>query len=136
MRSPSLSRSPPHMRELLSSSTRHRSTRAHEEIAESSQVAHSPTLEENNSGAPKKQRRGETRGMGIAKKKRSSNSIKIDIPEHLKRAIGENCQSYITEIGCIVRQNTPLQVKYWSEIKRDDVDALVRLVRVSTQSIT
>ncbi|KAL6208514.1 hypothetical protein ACLB2K_019463 [Fragaria x ananassa] len=170
MRSPSLSRSPPHMRELLSSSTRHRSTRAHEEIVESSQVAHSPTLEENNSGAPKKQRllssstrhrstrvhqeiaessevahpptseenntcapkkqrRGETRGMGIAKKKRSSNPIEIDIPEHLKRAIGENCQSYITEIGCIVRQNAPLQVKYWSEIKRDDVDALVRLVR-------
>lgn len=88
------------------------------------------------SKAPKKQRCGETRCMGIAKKKRSSNPIEIDIPEHLKRAIGENCQSYITEIGCIVRQNAPLQVKYWSEIKRDDVDALVRLVRVSTQSIT
>ena len=54
MRSPLLSRSPPHMRELLSSSTRHRSTHAHEEIAESSQVAHSPTLEENNSGGKTK----------------------------------------------------------------------------------
>ncbi|KAM5549797.1 hypothetical protein ABKV19_000955 [Rosa sericea] len=59
----------------------------------------------------------------------ASNQIEIDIPEHVKRAVGENCQSYITEIGCIVRQNAPLQVKHWSGINRDDIATMVRLVR-------
>ncbi|XP_024197265.1 uncharacterized protein LOC112200468 isoform X3 [Rosa chinensis] len=126
MRSSPLSPSPPHMRRVLSTSNQHTSTpSAHEEIAESSQVAHPPTLEEN---IAQKKRRGETRGLGTAKKKCCSNPIEIDIPEHVKRAVGANCQSYITEIGCIVRQNAPLQVKHWSGISKDDVALMVRLV--------
>ncbi|KAK9901427.1 hypothetical protein M0R45_002132 [Rubus argutus] len=84
---------------------------------------------ENNTGAAHKKRRGETRGLELTKKKRPGHQIDIDIPEHVRRAVGVNCQSYITNIGCIVRQNVPLQVKSWNEIDRTNVTYLLRRVR-------
>ncbi|XP_062009120.1 uncharacterized protein LOC133725758 isoform X4 [Rosa rugosa] len=42
------------------------------------------------------------------------------------RAVGTNCQFYITGMGCFVRKNVPLQIKKWSDISRDDVALLIR----------
>ncbi|KAK3212188.1 hypothetical protein Dsin_016894 [Dipteronia sinensis] len=41
------------------------------------------------------------------------------------RVVGKNCQRYITDVGCIVRRFTPLQVKGWSKIPRNEVETLI-----------
>ncbi|KAL6289371.1 hypothetical protein ACE6H2_006881 [Prunus campanulata] len=59
-----------------------------------------------------KKRRGHTLGIKLSKKRCSGDLVEIDIPEHIKRVVGNNCRSYITNLGCIVRRNAPLQEKF------------------------
>ncbi|KAK3231834.1 hypothetical protein Dsin_003715 [Dipteronia sinensis] len=45
------------------------------------------------------------------------------------RAVGKNCQLYITDVGCIVRRFALLQVNGWSKIPRNKVETLILRVR-------
>ncbi|KAH7570767.1 hypothetical protein JRO89_XS05G0182000 [Xanthoceras sorbifolium] len=50
------------------------------------------------------------------------------------RAVGENCQLYVIDIGCIVRRFAPLQVMGWKKIPRTEVEMLILRVRVSIRN--
>ena len=78
-----------------------------------------------------KNTRGITRGLDLHKRRRLGERIEIDISADVMRAVGENCQLYITDVGCIVRRFAPLQVKGWSKIPRNEVETLILRVRVS-----
>ncbi|XP_062008362.1 uncharacterized protein LOC133725222 isoform X2 [Rosa rugosa] len=80
-------------------------------------------------GAVCKKVRGETRCLELSKRKRDGVQLDIDIPKHTMRAVGTNCQFYITGMGCFVRKNVPLQIKKWSELSREDVALLIRHAR-------
>ncbi|KAL5764359.1 hypothetical protein ACOSP7_016721 [Xanthoceras sorbifolium] len=47
------------------------------------------------------------------------------------KAVGENCQLYVTNIECIVRRFAPLQVTGWKEIPRTEVEMSVLRVRMA-----
>ncbi|XP_062012556.1 uncharacterized protein LOC133729103 isoform X2 [Rosa rugosa] len=96
---------------------------------EPTQVACSPTVEEITNTNICKKVRGETRCLELSKRKRDGVQLDIDIPKHTMRAVGTNCQFYITGMGCFVRKNVPLQIKKWSELSREDVALLIRHAR-------
>ncbi|PQQ12648.1 hypothetical protein Pyn_04036 [Prunus yedoensis var. nudiflora] len=82
-----------------------------------------------NGSRSSKKRRGQTLGIELSKKRRSGDLVEIGIPEHIRRAAGNNCQSYITNLGYIVRRNASLQVDSWKKIERKDVTLMMRRVR-------
>ncbi|KAI9161517.1 hypothetical protein LWI28_018223 [Acer negundo] len=99
-----------------------------EEI-ESLEIRGSPLIEEDHDDSATKNTRGITQGLDLHKRRRLGERIEIDISADVMRAIGKNCQLYITDVGCIVRKFAPLQVKGWSKIPRNEVETLILRVR-------
>ncbi|CAK9185145.1 unnamed protein product [Ilex paraguariensis] len=67
-----------------------------------------------------KRGRGKTRGITFAKKRRAEEKPEVYIPPKLMRAVSNNAQQLITELGIIVRQMAPLQFPKWKAIPIDD----------------
>lgn len=57
---------------------------------------------------PKKKWRGKTKGVGLSKQRSAGEKLRIEIPSHLMRVVGNNAQTLITELGIIVRQMASL----------------------------
>ncbi|KAK9265653.1 hypothetical protein L1049_007349 [Liquidambar formosana] len=69
---------------------------------------------------PNKKKRGRTRNIAFAKKRKAGVKVPVDIPPLLMRAVGNNAQALITELGVIVRNRAPLQCNKWSAIPDND----------------
>lgn len=69
---------------------------------------------------PKKKWWGKTKGVGLSKQRSAGEKLRIEIPSHLMRAVGNNAQALITELGIIVRQMASLIFLKWRAIPDDD----------------
>ncbi|CAK9135496.1 unnamed protein product [Ilex paraguariensis] len=63
---------------------------------------------------------GKTRGITFVKKRRAGKKLEVYIPPKLMRAVSNNAQQLITELGIIVKQMAPLQFPKWKAIPIDD----------------
>ncbi|KAK9281588.1 hypothetical protein L1049_004491 [Liquidambar formosana] len=73
---------------------------------------------------PNKKKRGRTRNIAFAKKRKAGVKVLVDIPPLLMRAVGNNAQALITELGVIVRNRAPLQCNKWSAIPDNDKETM------------
>lgn len=55
---------------------------------------------------------------------RSVGRLHVDIPIDKGGPVGENAEKFVSELGFIVRNFAPLQVRRWSEIIEEDKNTL------------
>ena len=78
-----------------------------------------------------KKGRGKTRNTTLVKRRRNGEKLAVDIPPNLMRAVGNNAQVLITELGIIVRQMAPLHFSKWKSIPDDDKLKMWHAAKVS-----
>lgn len=66
--------------------------------------------------AAKRKGRGPTANL-IAKKRKERSKGKVEFSRRLSRAVGgEELTEFITEMGVLLRQYTPLNVRKWADV--------------------
>ena len=76
-------------------------------------------------------RKGQEKTMGITKRRHEGGQLAVDISPNLMRAVGNNAQALITELGIIVRQMAPLQFSKWKGIPGDENNKMWQATKVS-----
>ncbi|EYU17392.1 hypothetical protein MIMGU_mgv1a024113mg, partial [Erythranthe guttata] len=77
--------------------------------------------------ANEKKGRGLTRGLNTRKYTRKcGQKPKIVIPKGVNRPVGEHSSKHATEIGVLIRLETPMQVEGWKKIPNEKKEDLFR----------
>lgn len=72
----------------------------------------------------------QTRGVVLAKKRKSSERLPIKILESMNGVVGANLQESITKFGIIICQYAPVQVGKWSDINKNARNDLLKMLKV------
>ena len=78
-----------------------------------------------------KKGRGQTRNITLLKRRREGEKLVVDIPPNLMRAVGNNVQVLITELGIIVWQMASLWFSKWKSIRNDEKLKMWHAAKVS-----
>ena len=71
-----------------------------------------------------------TIGKQLTKWKEQKIKLPVTIPKEIMRLVGKNSQLLVTKQGCVVRGFASLTVKKWGDIKDDDKQKLLAVVKV------